>query len=417
LTVDDTLTIELNLRKLGREVEEEEEEEEEEEDEEDDAEDGGGDDEDEEEDDVLKMSVVSSNFESDDGFQTDDEQGFGPSDGESDGDSDYDWWAPGRAAGEQVEHIRPNLGRTASDMPTESDTEDETAEVYPGLKPGKKIRHKGSRPLDVQNQLPAPELPDSTDFVCGTLDEDKPLEYAYMSALELRRAAKHRRVPQDIDPSFPTSDLELDEDEEDEVSEHEEVIDSDHPIFLHGHMEPHEESDRKSRGKKRSPLGSPKRLRSPPPPKRATVHRSPAPLNRRHAAHSPRRMRSPPPGLYGRHRLSSSVPRNDRFKTRNRFHLPDEVDDEDAENENTPRFLPERRAIDIVKGLEKKRQRRHEKMLERHVRKSGKPKPEKKRQPGKGAERMREMGLGLNAYLGRKSVAPQQTEEVHMLSY
>ncbi len=62
-----------------------------------------------------------------------------------------------------------------------------------------------------------PELPDSTDFVCGTLDEDKPLERAYMIHMENRRAKKHKVVPQDFDPTFPTSDPELDEeDEEDE---------------------------------------------------------------------------------------------------------------------------------------------------------------------------------------------------------
>jgi hypothetical protein len=415
LTVDDTLSIELKLRKIGREVEEEEAEEDEEGEEVDegaiDDEDSDEDDEeDEDEDDVLKQSVVSSGFDSDDGFQTDDEQGFAHSDDESEG-SEYDWWAPRRTTGEQVEHIRPKPRRSDSESSTESF---KGAEVFPGLQPGKRIRYKGSRPLDVQQP---PELPDSTDFVCGTLDEDKPLEQAYMSALELRRAGKHKAVPQDIDPTFPTSDPELDDDDDevDEVSEHDSIMDSDHPIFLHGHMEPHVDDERRPRGlipKKRSPLHSPKRLRSPPPAKRISIHRSPPPMNRR--AHSPRRIRSPAPFAFGRGRLSSSVPRNDRFKTRNRFHLPDEAVAEDTEN--TPRFLPERRAIDIVKGLEKKRERRHEKLLERHCRKGGKAK-EKKHQPGKGAERMREMGLELNAYRGRKPVAPQGSEEVHMLSY
>jgi len=50
-----------------------------------------------------------------------------------------------------------------------------------------------------------------------------------------------------------------------------------------------------------------------------------------------------------------------------------------------------RGAIDIVKGLERKRQRRKEKYLLKHPRKKGQQ--QKKPQPGKGAERMREIGL------------------------
>jgi len=48
-----------------------------------------------------------------------------------------------------------------------------------------------------------------------------------------------------------------------------------------------------------------------------------------------------------------------------------------------------RGAIDIVKGLERKRQRRKEKFLC----KGRKHHSERKPQPGKGAERMRELGL------------------------
>ena len=61
-----------------------------------------------------------------------------------------------------------------------------------------------------------PELPDSTDFVCGTLDEDRPLEAAYISCREQKKREKHVPIPQDIDPSFPTSDLEDNDDDQDE---------------------------------------------------------------------------------------------------------------------------------------------------------------------------------------------------------
>jgi hypothetical protein len=50
-----------------------------------------------------------------------------------------------------------------------------------------------------------PELPD--DGPAGTFDEDIPLEDAYMSYWAARVNARHVRTPQDIDPSFPDSDL------------------------------------------------------------------------------------------------------------------------------------------------------------------------------------------------------------------
>lgn len=61
-----------------------------------------------------------------------------------------------------------------------------------------------------------------------------------------------------------------------------------------------------------------------------------------------------------------------------------------------------RGAIDIVKGLEQKRQRRKEKFLQKHCNRKQKSQAERKPkpQPGKGAERMRELGLlmaGKNA--------------------
>jgi len=77
---------------------------------------------------------------------------------------------------------------------------------------------------------------------------------------------------------------------------------------------------------------------------------------------------------------------------------PENDDGTDA----TPRF--NRGAIDIVMGLEKKRERRREKLYRMHCRKTkaaahkGK---DRKVAPGKGAEKMRDLGLGLNAYRGK----------------
>jgi len=52
-----------------------------------------------------------------------------------------------------------------------------------------------------------------------------------------------------------------------------------------------------------------------------------------------------------------------------------------------------RGAIDIVKGLEQKRQRRKEKFYQKQCNRKSKGHSERKPQPGKGAERMRELGL------------------------
>jgi hypothetical protein len=52
-----------------------------------------------------------------------------------------------------------------------------------------------------------------------------------------------------------------------------------------------------------------------------------------------------------------------------------------------------RGAIDIVKGLEQKRQRRKEKFFTKHYNRKSKAQPPRRPQPGIGAERMRELGL------------------------
>lgn len=53
-----------------------------------------------------------------------------------------------------------------------------------------------------------------------------------------------------------------------------------------------------------------------------------------------------------------------------------------------------RGAIDIVKGLERKRQRRKEKFYQKYCSRARRGQiPERKPQPGRGAERMKELGL------------------------
>ncbi|KAH8726993.1 hypothetical protein GQ44DRAFT_567425, partial [Phaeosphaeriaceae sp. PMI808] len=443
LTVSDTLKIENNLRQLGEEVEEEALDE----DDEDEGDEMDDDDDDDDDDDLLEEDEEDSDAHSettDEGFQTDDENGFAVSDDESDAGSDYNWWAPGAStAATSVEHLgqlRLKTTRTASESSVGS-LESQKGFEFPS-KP--RVKRRRSRPVNIR--VPSPELPDSTDFVCGTLDEDRPLEEAYLSTLERRRAAKHKPTPQDIDPTFPTSDPELLDDEEDEVSDVDNAVsESDNNFMLHGRMDQIDgevRGRRKKPAKKRSPAQSPKRLRSPPPAKR-TMHRSPPPRKlfgnspkRLHSPLLPMRLRSPPPtrrgsinpiatrqrnemairfgGLAERPALitSASVPRTPLFARAN----PIEYDDEDVDSND----LPVRRAIDIQVGLEKKRQRRKEQLYRKQHRK---PVKEKRPAPGRGAERMREMGLAAHAHKGKTipfnpfQLPPTpDTKDMHVLS-
>ncbi|KAF2625878.1 hypothetical protein BU25DRAFT_105180 [Macroventuria anomochaeta] len=477
LTVGDTLRVENNLRQLVKEVEEEALEDDEDED--DDAADDEDDDEDESEDEDNNSDAYSD--VTDEGFQTDDEEGFAVSD-ESDAGSDYNWWAPGAStAATSIDHIgnlRPKNHRTVSESSIGSlesrkngfkmfeRTEGQRAEGPSGPS----IKRKKSKPMNIR--APSPELPDSTDFVCGTLDEDRPAEEAYMSNLERRRAAKHKPAPQDIDPSFPASDPELvDDDEEDEVDDIENPSESDNYFVMHGRMDLIDGAPRGRRRdtlKQRSPpTHSPKRLRSPPPAKRAVhrspppptkraVHRSPPPPSKRSSHRSPPpralfgkspvrarspapvRLRSPPPSRHGsanilalRQRsemsvkfggigeraaltVSASLPRTPITA----HHNPLEYDDDEETSTND---WPVRRAIDIQIGLEKKRQRRREQLYRKQHRKSAKEK--RPPPPGRGAERMRGIGLQMAAYKGKTTAfnpfhvpASPEQENMHVLS-
>ncbi|KAF9698785.1 hypothetical protein EKO04_003112 [Ascochyta lentis] len=500
LTVGDTLRVENNLRQLVEEVEEEALEDDEDDD---DAADDEDDDEDDDDADDENNSDAYSDV-TDEGFQTDDEEGFAVSDDESDVGSDYNWWAPGAStAATSIDHIgnlRPKNHRTVSESSIGSlesrknglkmfEREDGQRAEGPS---GPSVRRKKSKPVNIR--APTPELPDSTDFVCGTLDEDRPAEEAYMSNLERRRAAKHKPAPQDIDPSFPASDPELvDDDEEDEVDEIENPSESDNYFMMQGRMDLIDAAPRGRRRdtlKQHSPANSPKRVRSPPPAKRAVhrspppptkraVHRSPPPTKRavhrspppptkrishrspppssKKAVHrsppppralfgkspvrarspAPVRLHSPPPSRHGASNMlasrqrsamsikfggigerpaltvSASLPRTPITA----HHNPLEYD----EDETSTNDLPVRRAIDIQVGLEKKRQRRREQLYRKQHRKSTKEK--RPPPPGRGAERMRGIGLQIAAHKGKTIAfnpfhvpATPDQEHMHVLS-
>lgn len=450
LTLDDVLQKEKVIRKACEEAEEEvvEEEEEEEADEELDEqdEDGAG---------VngYEDGGLEGDEDSDDGFHSDNEEGFASSDDEN--ESDYEWWKPGPStAATSVEH----LDRLAivNSKPVEQSSVGSASsgrESIRSLRHRLHKRHTKTAAMNI-NRPPTPDLPDSTDFVCGTLDEDRPIEQAYINRKKMKEAAKHKARPQDIDPSFPTSDPEMDEEDDDDVDEVEESEkeQADEELMhggldeIHGAIPLTRTTSIRGRGRSNSHRSPPPPKHfSPPPSKRRSIARSPAPPLKRGGTarsppprklfgHSPQRMRSPAPGkrmmtsppnsptneaaplptaphLAERPRLqhTASLPRGGGFMlsqlgTIHQARHESENNENDSDGAATAVEIPKRGAIDIVKGLEKKRRLRKEKMHQKMCAKQA-AKGEKvyKVRPGKGCERMREVGLQLQDYRGARA--------------
>ncbi|ROT36047.1 hypothetical protein SODALDRAFT_56963 [Sodiomyces alkalinus F11] len=409
LTIDDTLSKENEIRKIAREAEEEA-------DAEEDLETTRGDD-DEDEDaigDTVSGVVGEDDVQHDDEDDNDDDDG---DDDDNDGEDDEDYDSVGY-------HTDEETGFAASD----DENEDDGLQLWTPAQPA--LRLSGSTPVPRRSSTMAgdlsdssvgspsgvrgirsrktrrikirpgtPELPDSTDFVCGTLDEDLPMEDAYISCMAARRREKLHVIPQDIDPSFPASDPEG-EGEEEIFNPVKHASDDEDP-WLHGKMDDlHHEQDGRGR-KKKGTRPSPKRYHSPPPPKKyhsppPKRHHSPAPTKTRGRS-SPHRLFDPQaipfkelasrPGLT----MTKSLPRapalfpNHRHGRRSKLAMT---------NANSNNDIHVRGAIDIVKGLEKKRQRRREKFYQKYCNRARKGQiPERKPQPGMGYERMRELGL------------------------
>ncbi|MCJ1409225.1 hypothetical protein MMC19_003303 [Ptychographa xylographoides] len=429
LTVSDTLRKENAIRRLGEEAEQEALEEEKAEDE---AE------LDEELEDLEDEEDLDSDAAgSDGGNETDDEEGFADSDDENEANPDYQFWTPAvttaATSNDHLEHIRPKARRSTSESSIESAIHRDTFDLD-RIEPSKKLRIERRSRGYPKVRPSTPELPDSTDFVCGTLDEDRPIEAAYKSFVEQRKLEKRGIIPQDLDPSFPVSDPDNDEEDEDG-----DAVGSEENLWITGR--PDDSDDGRKRGRRdsnlkkgrRSPAISPKRMRSPPPPKR---HKSPPPLKRHNTnrspppgrlfGHSPRRIRSPHPHLRNlksppssrrpsiswspnqertgidmpllaqRPNLThtKSLPRtpNPFWKEHRRAHAG-ALRNVDAET-SADTDLHSRGPIAIIQGLETKRQRRKEKEWRMHCRNGIKDK-ERRCQPGKGAQRMRELGLEM----------------------
>ncbi|KAG9769028.1 hypothetical protein KCU88_g7017, partial [Aureobasidium melanogenum] len=430
LTLDDCMKKEIRIRDIGREAEEEAEEEEREQ-EELEAELDDNDNEDD-------FAPSDDGTASDGGNESDDEGGFADSDDESDAGSDYQFWAPStNFARGSMEHMNLRHFSSRQHSPAssiESSTHWGSPHLHTRRRQIQRWRQRAGQA--VRMRPGTPELPDSTDFVCGTLDEDRPLEAAYISCREQKKREKHIPVPQDIDPSFPTTDPDEEEDECDEEDVDELHHSSDGARWLQGQFTGFE-SD--TRGRRKSPVLSPGphspmgqaalhprpehrrgTLRSPPPPKHA-VARSPPPA-RKLFGHSPTRLRSPPParlrsprgsptyvgfparmgtrGLAQRPNMERTASLPD---TPNPFFKNFNIGSPSISNvasgavtpvpEGVPRLdMHVRGPVDIVMGLEKKRQKRKQKYLRQHCRKM-KEQAERRPAPGRGAERMKELGL------------------------
>ncbi|KAL2007854.1 hypothetical protein VTN00DRAFT_7836 [Thermoascus crustaceus] len=393
ITLNDCMKKEHIIRKLGEEAEAEAQAEEEAEDEEDVA----------DEDD----STVHD-FSSDDGNESDNEAGFADSDDESDDSSEYEFWAPSTTAAtstENLELVRQAAERRGSNTSMESLRSHDIEKWLPA--PSR--RRRASRPMKAPKMRPGtPDLPDSTDFVCGTLDEDRPLEAAYISCMEQRRRSKHVPIPQDIDPSFPTTDPEDNDDLDDETKEEDEEtarIKKQLGMFDEDSLRGRQKGQRET-----SPRHSPKRMLSPAP---------------RLLGHSPKRAKSPAPPMMLRSspnsgqpslgvvpslrpegvNISGLVQRPNRCRTKSLPRTPNPFFTTlEKKHESSLACSPEgaasrgrevhtRGPIDIVEGLEKKRQKRKEKFWRQHCRKAAKEQMERRPTPGKGAERMKELGL------------------------
>ncbi|EJT74323.1 hypothetical protein GGTG_08164 [Gaeumannomyces tritici R3-111a-1] len=409
LTIEDTLQMELAISRLGKEAEEEAEQEEadageaDQADNADDVDDEDGDDGDDADLDDA-WAGYGSDHESSDGYRTDEEDGFAESDDDDD-DGLVLWSTSGHSAATRIPASSFQRRVSISEL-------SDSSAFSPGHATSSRRKMSRSSPRNPVRP-DTPDLPDSTDFVCGTLDEDRPLEEAYLTCINARKTEKLRLIPQDIDPSFPTSEPE----DEDDASFRPLHRNSEEHVWLHGEIEGLDvDDDHVERPKKK--LNSPKRLHSPPPRARG---RSPPPrrLFDRHSP--PRRLRSPPPPqatvsphaspIHGGQRVvfkalafrpglthTKSLPRAPALMG----HL------KSSHHRKRPAPISKeghvRGAIDIVKGLEHRRQRRREKFKEKQCNRARKGLAQERRpQPGKGAERMRELGLLMAGKLSPKN--------------
>ncbi|KAJ2980516.1 hypothetical protein NQ176_g2589 [Zarea fungicola] len=258
LTINDTLLKENNFRRLADEAEEEalleenedeedasddeNEDEDDEQDEEDDE-----DEEDEDEEDEDEEDEENDDLDHADGYSTDEETGFADSD-DDDEDENMILWTPGHANAATTTTCAAGISFSSNGIiPRRPSAPEQLSDCSTISNHSRRIVRR-TKPRNIHSDHEAHDLPDSTDFVCGTLDEDRPLEEAYMSCLAARRTGKLRLIPQDIDPSFPTSDPENDDDDDDGIGNR-----SEETVWMAAKMDGLDD-DRSRRRRKTSPV-------------------------------------------------------------------------------------------------------------------------------------------------------------------
>ncbi|RKF62144.1 hypothetical protein OnM2_035067 [Erysiphe neolycopersici] len=256
LTINDLLKKENDIRRLASEVEQEEL---------DEVNDNQDDDNDDDDDSEVEEECDDFEYDSSDiGNETDNEAGFADSD-ESDVENETEFWTPGRRKCKTITRHLPRSDLPSIITSTHYRSGSNSSTDFPPSELNLFSYKRRRRKLKTM-RTGTPDLPDSTDFVCGTLDEDRPLEEAYLSCLEARKQARHRSTPQDIDPSFPTSDT----DDEEKQNEHDITNSAErHRRYHSGKSESKSGrlSRTLSRNRSSNSCHSPKKLHSPPPNK------------------------------------------------------------------------------------------------------------------------------------------------------
>ena len=435
LTVDDIFRKEKTIQALGEEVEEEALAEE--------RAGGSGHRSDDGSDAHDSDEDVVDEDEDDRGDESDGEEGFASLDDDSDDDdtSQSSFWTFRRSTAVTSAEQSTRSDQPSPQNPIRSPEHSLSKAVSPCGPP----KREGS--IEILPHIPhrtavhSTPLPDSTDFVCGTMDEDRPMEDEFASRLAERKRSSQHAIPQDIDPSFPTSDL-------DEINaenggqgasegshgppwakvEADEASDS--PRTHHrtiSKLDPKTVRSSAVRLHSPRPLQRGRLARSPPPARRVNEtspqrrrrrRRSPAParlvmttssressagVSPKSSTHAPPRPPRPPhlfqPGLTPMRSLPQALNPYYQQCITNLHGLAGSGGGKSRGNspsgdQRTEKVMHRRGAIDIVSGLEKKRQRRREKAWLKYCQRAAKGK-ERKPMPGEGVERMRELGLEM----------------------
>lgn len=218
-------------------------------------------DEDEDEDDDDEDSDHSQ--ESDDGNESDNEEGFGSSEDGSESGSLFEFRTPGTtktaATSIHVSETKPRLHRTASESSSgDHDLSPEERFEFPD-----RLRRRHVEKL----RVPKPhssrtQLPDSADFVCGTLDEDRPAQQAWLASREQRKRSRASSQVEDLDPSMPVTEIDSDDEDTEAVVGNQ---DGDHETDLAATITPGVLNQPHGRQSRSPPPQSRLRNRSPPP--------------------------------------------------------------------------------------------------------------------------------------------------------